>query len=97
MNTEKVTAPAGMLEAIVQQTEGSVEYWIADDLQHLLGYTERCDFTTFILKAKTSGEVSGYLFHGHCVDVNKMVNFGSGSQRKMDDIPGCARDLERWI
>jgi DNA-damage-inducible protein D len=28
----------------------------------------------------------GYAFHDHFVDVNKMVNLGSGSQREVDDI-----------
>jgi hypothetical protein len=70
-------------EAHAQQTEGGVEYWLARDLQHLLGYTEWRNFSsTVISKAKTACEVSGHLVSDHFVDVNKMVDLGSGSQRE---------------
>ena len=37
-------------------------------------------------KAKTACEVSGHLVADHFVDVNKMVDLGSGSQRQVDDV-----------
>lgn len=73
-------------EAHAQQTEGGVEFWLARDLQHLLGYGEWRNFSSVISKAKTACEVSGYDVSDHFVDVNKMVDLGSGSQREIDDI-----------
>jgi DNA-damage-inducible protein D len=39
-----------------------------------------------IIKAKTACEVSGHSVSDHFVDVNKMVDLGSGSQREVDDV-----------
>lgn len=74
-------------EGHAQQTEGGIEYWLARDLQHLLGYTEWRNFNqSAISKAKTACEVSGHLVSDHFVDVNKMVQIGSGTERGIDDL-----------
>lgn len=73
-------------EGHAQQAENGVEFWLARDLQHLLGYTEWRNFNTAISKAKTACEISDYNISDHFVDVNKMVDLGSGSQREIDDI-----------
>ena len=39
-----------------------------------------------ISKAKTACEVSGHRTADHFVDVNKLVEIGSGTQREIDDI-----------
>jgi DNA-damage-inducible protein D len=52
----------------------------------LLGYTEWRNFVTVISKAKVACEVSDHAVADHFVDVNKMVDLGSGSQREVDDI-----------
>jgi DNA-damage-inducible protein D len=67
-------------EGHAQETEGGVEYWLARDLQYLLGYTEWRNFLNVVTKAKTACEVSGRPIGNHFVDVNKMVELGSGSQ-----------------
>ena len=86
MNTELIQTLTSTFEASAQQTEGGVEYWLARDLQHLLGYDEWRNFNTPISKAKTACEVSGHAIKDHFVDVNKMVDLGSGSQREVDDL-----------
>ena len=86
MKTEIVQTLTTTFEAHAQQTEGGVEYWLARDLQHLLGYDEWRNFNTAISKAKTACEVSGHKPSNHFVDVNKMVGLGSGSQREIEDI-----------
>ncbi len=86
MKTELIYALTGTFEAHAQLTEGGVEFWLARDLQHLLGYTEWRNFTAVISKAKTACEVSQHPISDHFVDVNKMVDLGSGSQREVDDI-----------
>lgn len=70
--------------AAYQQDE--VEYWLARDLQELLGYDEWRNFVKVIDKAKTACENSGQDISHHFVDVNKMVKLGSGSERSIDDI-----------
>lgn len=74
-------------EAHANRTDGGVEFWLARDLQHLLGYAEWRNFSSSVIsKAKTACEVSGHEVSDHFVDVNKMVDLGSGSQREVDDI-----------
>ena len=87
MNTELVQTLTSTFEAHAQKTEGGVEYWLARDLQELLGYAEWRNFNlSAISKAKTACEVSGHSVDDHFVDVNKMVKLGSGSQRNIEDI-----------
>jgi DNA-damage-inducible protein D len=86
MKTEQVQVLTETFEGHAQQTEGGVEYWLARDVQHLLGYTEWRNFGQVISKAKTACEVSGHEHADHFVDVNKMVQLGSGSERVIDDI-----------
>lgn len=86
MQSDAINTLTTTFEAHAQQTENGVEYWLARDLQHLLGYSEWRNFTTVINKAKTACEVSGHGIPDHFVDVNKMVELGSGSQREIDDI-----------
>jgi DNA-damage-inducible protein D len=74
-------------ESHAQQTETGVEYWLARDLQQLLGYAEWRNFhQTAISRAKTACEVSGHRPSDHFVDVNKMVQIGSGTEREIEDI-----------
>src|SRR5690625_2530318 len=87
MKTELIEQLTGNIEAHAQQTEAGVEYWLARDLQHLLGYSEWRNFSSGVIsKAKIACEVSGHAVTDHFVDVNKMVKLGSGSQREVDDL-----------
>ena len=83
METEMIHTLTATFEAHAQQTENRVEFWLARDLQHLLGYAEWRNFSTVISKAKTACEVSGHPIGDHFVDVNKMVDIGSESRRAM--------------
>ncbi len=56
------------------------------DLQQLLGSAEWRNFLKIVTKAKTACEVSGQQTTDHFVDVNKLVDLGSGSQRQIDDL-----------
>jgi DNA-damage-inducible protein D len=86
MKTDIVRSLITTFEGHAQQTEGGIEYWLARDLQHLLGYAEWRNFTVAISKAKTACEVSEQPVNNHFVAVNKMVDLGSGSQREIDDF-----------
>ena len=86
MKTELIHSLTDTFEGHAQQAENGIEFWLARDIQHLLGYTEWRNFSTVINKAKTACEVSNHVISDHFVDVNKMVDLGSGSQREVDDI-----------
>jgi DNA-damage-inducible protein D len=86
MKTELVKALTETFEGHAQQTDAGVEYWLGRDLQHLLGYAEWRNFGAVLSKAKTACELSGHAVADHFVDVNKMVDLGSGSQREVDDL-----------
>jgi DNA-damage-inducible protein D len=86
MKQETVIALTDTFEGHAQQTDGGVEFWLARDLQHLLGYSEWRNFTSVVSKAKTACEVSGHSIPDHFVDVNKMIDIGSGGAREIDDL-----------
>lgn len=86
MKTELVHTLTSTFEVHAQQTETGVEFWLARDLQHLLGYTKWDNFLNVVSKAKTACEVSGHQVADHFADVGKMVDLGSGSQREVDDL-----------
>jgi DNA-damage-inducible protein D len=86
MKTEVILSMVETFEAHAQQTDNGIEYWLARDLQQLLGYEDWRNFVAVIAKAKTACELSGHSPLDHFVDVNKMVPIGSGVQREIDDL-----------
>lgn len=86
MKTELIQTLTTTFEAHAQKVEGGVEYWLARDLQYLLGYSKWDNFLNVVSKAKTACEISGHKIADHFADVGKMVDLGSGSQREVDDI-----------
>lgn len=87
MNAELVQTLTSTFEAHAQRTEGGVEYWLARDLQNLLGYAEWRNFNqSAISKAKTACEVSGHLVEDHFVDVNKTIQMPKSAEKEIPDI-----------
>ncbi|QHI37843.1 hypothetical protein IMCC3317_32260 [Kordia antarctica] len=86
MKTSIIHSLTENFESHAQKTSDDVDFWMARDLQHLLGYKEWRNFNLVINKAKTACEVSEQLINDHFVDVNKMVTLGSGSEREIEDI-----------
>ncbi|MCL6267460.1 DNA damage-inducible protein D [Flagellimonas myxillae] len=86
MKSEVIKSLSNNFEGHSHTTENGIEFWFARDLQHLLGYTEWRNFQKVIVKGKIACEASGNTISDHFVDVNKMVNLGSGSEREIDDI-----------
>lgn len=72
-------------EEIKHIDENGQEYWLARELQEVLGYTEWRNFSKVIDKAKISCKTSGEVENSHFVDVSKMVESG------VADIP--VRDI----
>ena len=85
MKKEIISQLHSSFELAVHETEG-VEYWFARDLQLLLGYNEWRNFLKVIDKAKIACEGSNQSVSDHFVDVNKMVDVGSGAKREINDI-----------
>lgn len=86
MKSEMILQLTATFEGHAQQAEGGVEYWLARDLQHLLGYANWVNFLNVVSKARTACEVSKHRVSDHFVDVSKMVDLGSGSQREVEDL-----------
>jgi DNA-damage-inducible protein D len=86
MEQQHIQALTKTFEGHAQQTENGVEYWLARDLQHLLGYGKWNNFQSVISKAKTACELSEHSIGDHFADVGKMVELGSGSHREIDDV-----------
>jgi len=86
MKTDLIHSLTDSFEAHAQQTEGGVEFWLARDLQHLLGYSEWRNFTAVVSKAKTACEVSGHAIADHFVDVNKTIQMPKGAEKEVDEI-----------
>jgi len=73
-------------EDLLNKTEDGIEFWLARDLQHLLGYGKWDNFQNVISKAKTACEIAGQVIADHFADVGKMVDIGSGAQKEIDDV-----------
>jgi len=86
MKTEIIQSLTGDFESHARQTENGVEFWLARDLQGLLGYTDWRNFLQVVDRAKVACEMSSHSVSDHFVDANKMVTLGSGSRREVADM-----------
>ena len=75
-----------VFEESKQQDDNGTEFWYARELLVLLEYTEWRNFEKVIDKAKIACENSGNIVSDHFVDVNKMVEIGSGAEREIQDV-----------
>jgi len=86
LKRERVQVLTQLFESHAQETDSGVEYWLARDLQFLLGYSKWDNFINVVTKAKTACELSGHEAEDHFADVGKMVDLGSGGRREVHDI-----------
>lgn len=84
MEKELITRLHKNFEDFVCNDE-DVEFWFARDLQKLLGYAKWENFTTVIEKAKQACIAANNEASNHFLDVRKMVDIGSGTQREIID------------
>lgn len=86
MKIDLIHSLTDTFEAHAQQTDSGVEFWLARDLQHLLGYTEWRNFIAVISKAKTACEVSDHAISDHFVDVNKTIQMPKGAEKEVEEM-----------
>lgn len=87
MDREIVVRLHSSFEAMVQtHPDTGTEFWLARDLQMLLGYSQWRSFEAVIGKAISSCETAGYDPGNHFARLRKLVDVGSGAKREIDDI-----------
>lgn len=72
-------------EDIKHIDENGIEFWFARELSIALDYTKWENFSKVIDKAMLSCKNSGFECADHFPEVRKMVELGSGSERKIKD------------
>lgn len=91
MNNKNMQSSANSIfESIKHIDESGQEYWLARELQEMLGYKEWRNFEKVIDKAKSACYNSENIEKSHFVDVNKMVQSG------VADIPVHDIKLTRY-
>ena len=85
MEKNKLIKLKKLFDEIVHVTEDNVEYWLARELQPLLGYVEWRKFEGAIDRAKIACRNSDVGVLDHFVEVAKMVQIGSGAEREQKD------------
>lgn len=73
-------------ELYARQTDGKVNFWLARELQHFLGYEIWDDFQHLIVETEKICELVGYSISDHFLHVQRTLENGSSSQREVDDI-----------
>ena len=71
-------------DAVCEQD--GIEYWLARELQFLLGYTEWRNFLNAIEKAKESCKTTGEIVLDHFVDINKTIEMPKGATKVIEEI-----------
>ena len=66
--------------------QGDIEYWLARELQRLLGYTQWRNFERVLEDAKAACKKAGGRVADHFADASNMVDIGSGATRKIEDV-----------
>lgn len=87
MKKEIIVRLHGQFEGIARTwPETGTEFWLARDLQEVLGYSQWRNFLAVIEKAVTACETAGYDPGDHFANVSKKVELGSGAVREIEDI-----------
>src|SRR3989338_8211037 len=86
MKKELIQSLVNNFESYAKKTSDGIEFWLARDLQQLLGYTKWDNFISVISKAKTACEVTGHSVNDHFADVGKTIQMPKGAQKEVPDI-----------
>ena len=86
MKTQAIHSLTKDFESFVNETEEKIEFWLARDLQQLLGYSKWDNFKNVISKAEIACEVSGQDKNDHFADVGKTINMPKNASKKINDL-----------
>jgi len=76
----------GSFEQLIHvEEETGVEFWLARDLQEVLGYQTWRSFEQVVQKAIIACQNAGYEPNDHFAEISKMVPLGSGAEREIGD------------
>jgi DNA-damage-inducible protein D len=76
----------GAFEALVKtEQETGLEFWLARELQGVLGYDRWENFAKVLEKAIIACKTAGFEPGDHFLESTKMVGLGSGAQREISD------------
>jgi len=73
-------------DSIKKKTPDGIDFWLARELQDLLGYADWDNFKNVIDKAKMTCESTGNEIHHHFGDTTHMIALGKGGKRNVDDV-----------
>ena len=73
-------------KSVYTDQDTGMDFWLARDLQKLLGYVKWENFAKVIEKARISCKNADFEPSDHFLDVRKMVELGLGTVREVDDI-----------
>ncbi len=76
---------ASFEQLVHREEESGVEFWLARDLQTVLGYDRWENFQKVVGKAVTACESSGYRSQDHFLETTKMIPLGKGGTREVAD------------
>lgn len=86
-------ATMGRLEEVKRTSQKGTDYWMAREINDILGYPTWREFEYVIDRAITSCGVTGLDPGNHFVPTHKMVKIGSGAERSTPDYflsrPAC--------
>ena len=85
MDRNKLITLKSLFDEIVHTTEDGIEYWLARDLQKLLGYARWENFEEAIARAIESCKIVQTKPVDHFREVTKIVNLGSKATREIKD------------
>lgn len=86
MDKQLVVKLKSAFDDLAHITEDGVEFWLARELQHTLGYSQWRRFHEAIERAMESCQTSGAKIEDHFAGYGKMVSIGSGAEREVQDI-----------
>jgi DNA-damage-inducible protein D len=85
MEKQTITKLNSSFEEYAYEQDG-IEYWLARELQELLGYADWRNFLNAVDKAKESCKTSGEAVSDHFVDVTKTIPMPKGASKDVPDI-----------
>jgi DNA-damage-inducible protein D len=76
---------ASFEQLVHTEEESGAEFWLARDLQEVLGYQTWRSFEQVLARGVTACQNAGYNPNDHFAEISKMVPLGSGAEREVSD------------